>query len=75
MDGFSRSFKIRTHGRYLHIALRMHCVDKADIWLEVLFMVLSPLWKPVLSFANTSKDDLIIKSATNKGSKASRMDG
>ena len=35
VDGFSRSYEIRTFGRYLHIALRVHCVDEAGIWLIV----------------------------------------
>ena len=32
VDGFSKSYEIRTCGRYLHITLRVHCVTRLTIY-------------------------------------------
>ena len=71
VDGFSRSYEIRTFGRYLHIALRVHCVDKAGIWLIVFIVVYVIFPKPILSFANTGRPTNY--SATNRESSARNL--
>ena len=71
VDGFSRSYEIRTFGRYLHIALRVHCVDKVGIWIIVLIVVYLIFPKPILSFANTGRPTNY--SATNRGSSAAKV--
>ena len=71
VDGFSRSYEIRTFGRYLHIALRVHCVDKVGIWIIVLIVVYLIFPKPILSFANTGR--LTNYSATNRESSTRKV--
>ena len=65
------SFEIRTHGRYLHIALRVQFVDKAGIGLTVSIVVYLVFPKPILSFANTGRPTNY--SATNRESSARNL--
>ena len=71
VDGLTMSFEIRTHGRYLHIAPRIYCVDKVGIWIIVLIVVYLIFPKPILSFANTGRPTNY--SATNRESSARNL--
>ena len=71
VDGFTMSFEIRTHGRSLHIAPRVYCVDKVGIWIIVLIVVYLIFPKPILSFANTGR--LTNYSATNRESSTRKV--
>ena len=65
------SVEIRTHGRYLHITLRVQFVDKTGIGLTVFIVVYLVFPKPILSFANTGRPTNY--SATNRGSSAAKV--
>jgi hypothetical protein len=55
------------HGRYFHIALRVHCVGKAGIWLTVLIMFILYSYSRCSVFANAGKADLIMIRPLTKG--------